>query len=277
MRDRPVPGDGALDVGPQGPPWVAGGMVVTFAVLWLAFAASFGSGRPDEFGRFIYEDLLLHPHAALSGLTLLQLPACAAFHNPNGLGHVGWNLALLFFLGSAVERSRGRMPMVLTAWLGAIVWAGVPLVAERIGLRTPLVVFGATGMVLALAPSALRAYGSEAVFIAGRVLPKRVLTWIAVAGTVIMHPRIATQDPFLVSMLAANLAALGVGFLVVRLIDRPVEETPPRTPTAPRPEPEVADVRERVDALLARIASDGIDALSDEERAFLETASKRYR
>jgi hypothetical protein len=37
------------------------------------------------------------------------------------------------------------------------------------------------------------------------------------------------------------------------------------------------DVRERVDALLDKIRDEGIEALSEQEKKFLQDASKRYR
>jgi membrane associated rhomboid family serine protease len=230
------------------------------------------------FARFVERHLLLHPEEVFAKGHLWQVLTAPFFDRIGTLLPVAVNGILLYVFGRAVEERLGSVRMLLLLLLGgaASAFGAVPW-AELFG--DDVVALGATGAVFAVLVYSACLEPDEEVFLllifamrqAWAVLTL-VIAWEAFLLFVGETPRAAV-----VGHLAGAVSG-GFAFLVFGR--RAVAASPPEPePVAPRQEapPEgTPDVRGRVDALLAKISEQGLAALSPEERAFLEAASKRY-
>jgi membrane associated rhomboid family serine protease len=275
MRDRPLFTQGW---GARTTWWIIGVNVA----LWFVFAIAWNR-TTGGFGAFIYEYLALHPHDVVGRLRVWQLFTALWLHEPGHGGHVLFNMLFLFFFGREVESALGArryLALYLLAGIASTVafTAYALLAAERMaGIGASGAVYG-VGAFLALREPNLPIY-----FFFVR-MPMWVFVGVFMVGRQVMD---LAAGGGAVGSIVAHLAGAAWGFVHHRWIAPPAgvrvrrrkpearlrATAPPGGAGGPQP----PDVRARVDALLEKIAREGIGALSAAEKDFLEDASRRYR
>lgn len=201
--------------------------------------------------------------------------------------HIVGNMLGLWFLGMMVEETLGGRRF-LRFYLLACVLSWLPfLVSDALvgGGRTPTV--GASGAVTACVVCAALYFPQRTIIL--WFVPMRLWlfasVWVGVNLLGLLGPHVNY---------GAHLGGAAIGYLqyLFALSDR-LPGAPPgfriipkfgsgkrdkgRRPSVPPLRPDTGeDTRERVDALLDKISREGIGSLTDEERAFLTEASKRY-
>jgi len=186
--------------------------------------------------------------------------------------YMGAAFAVILVIGGILESQWGTPRFVLfglfTAW-GANLITLVTGTALDVSMPT----FGAGSVALGLLVAAGAQYPDFRV--ARHAPPARHLVWIIVfsAGALMAYFGNRANDLLLpqVSSVPLSLCFLGMdpmllGFLRRRQARR-VEQDRKR----------VKEIRSRVDSLLEKISSEGLDSLTRDERSFLERASKHFR
>jgi membrane associated rhomboid family serine protease len=212
--------------------------------------------------------------------------------------HILFNMLFLWVFGRLVEERYG--PRNLTfLYLVAGVVAALLYVTFEAGRHLDVPMLGASGSVIGLTVVAAFLHPNMLIYIWG-VLPIK-LKWLAILFIVLDVAGLANQarDPIAHS---AHLGGALMGLLFykfdLRLFDRPGKtDFLQRLRNLFRRKPELrivarpvrregiavtdtkpdSDTAARVDELLAKIHREGMSALNDEEKQFLETASQKYR
>lgn len=294
MRERPLD-----DGGMAAAPWSlgVGALLVPF---WLVYAIAHVQARrgfdgTGDLASAIAEFFLLDFHDLAEGRRLWTVFTAQFLHAPGTLQHILLDVVLLWHAGRELEIHRG------SASVRKLMLVGL--------LTTPLAYMGAGAL---LGGSAVRYLGFDGPVLAilGALAVSPVRPRLRVLGLFTASTRaFALAASVLVIGLGAlagyhdTLAhvALGVSFgagaLLAWVVDTPIPgredvasgRAPNRTyvpppdlpiheePAPAETSPSVADERVRLDALLDKIAVVGMGGLEDEERAFLEAASKRMR
>lgn len=228
--------------------------------------------------RFVERHLLLHPREVFAQGHLWQLLTAPWFDRIGSLLPVVVNAILLYTFGRSVEERLGSLRTLVllvlggcVSALGAIPWAGL--------FGEDVVALGATGTVFTVLVYAACLDPDQEVFLllafgmrqAWAVLVL-VIGWEAflLFGS---EPACAAAVGHLAGAVCGGFAFLLFGR---RSFVPPIPEPPDEEATGEAEAEGPPDLRGRVDALLAKISEHGMGALSAEERAFLEAASKRY-
>ena len=267
MRERPL----AFSSGRRTPViwWIIGINVL----IWVLAAGSARSGGP--FGRFVYGQLALQPERVLSG-EIWRVFTAFWLHDHTSMSHVFFNMLLLFFLGRPVEVRLGTRGF-LTTYMASGLASTVFLVLFFLATQRPFVALGASGAVYGVVTWLATVEPRRVVHLFG-VLPLPM--WVLVGGLMVgsevlaLGSAHAPMEPNL-----GHLAGALCGFLLARrgrtfFIPRVKRPAPPR---GPDPRTTDAKTRDRVDRLLKKIHDEGIGALSEEEKRFLQEASRGYR
>lgn len=269
-------------------------LILVNAGLWFLYAASLSWGRggmrlvepSSGLGGFISEHLLLHPRAVFESLELWQPFTAFWLHDPHSAWHVLINMLLLYFFGSAVERYLGARRFLLLYLVGGLastlLYTGFAYLSGRFAPA-----LGASGAVYAVMvwlacrepnrivyvffvlPMPL--WILVAVFLVGREVLE-LTTAGAAAGAAVGHLAGAAWGWMHFRRYRfGGPATSGPGAWIVTLRRRRAVRR------LSREQAEEAGIRDRVDRLLAKINEEGIQALSEEQKAFLQEASKRYK
>ncbi|MDJ0974115.1 MAG: rhomboid family intramembrane serine protease [Planctomycetota bacterium] len=269
-------------------PWLTWILGSAFLLIWLAFAASWGKGIVPEgsAARDAWQNLVFQPDAAEWWQPLTAM----WFHDPVQVGHLLITFFLLLMFCPRAERTWGPLRLGVVIVCGSLAsmlvgWGVASLFSAR-----GWVLLGPTGGLFAVA--AALAMWESGTFVAYFGRGPWSLRRIGVVAMVVAWVFLALgfEDRSIWPILpltAGHLVSAAVGVALGRSTSESAPlpkrtRTRTRTPPVPAPEPEPetdrADdpTRERVDALLAKIADEGMSALTDEERAFLKDASKGY-
>lgn len=291
MYDRPV------DHGGFGrAPWTFW-MAVVIVPLWLISAISTRSGT-EQVSQFLMDFTLRSDAVGSRPWTVLTTHF---LHHPDGIRHILWNVILWLQVGREVETARGSKALWTVAALGALTSVVVYLASASAGVALTTVpsaevlpatvpfelsvgMLGLDGILFALL-GALTLWAPMPTLMLLGTFHVRTRPFAIVAAVATFTLTVATQTEAPAALLGYPLC-FGAGLLFARLsMARPA----PRSVSAPRPsvpegtsEPppvpsEEEDLRGRLDALLAKISAVGMEGLDEEERAFLEAASKRLR
>jgi membrane associated rhomboid family serine protease len=269
-------------------------IIVINALLWFVYAGAVNWGSRGPLGvidrspglaGFIHRHLVLHSAEVFGAFKLWQPFTAMWLHAPSGVGHVFWNMLLLFFFGRDLEVRLGSR-RYLKLYLGG----GLASTLAFVGfgyLAGHGAALGASGAVYAVMVWIALAEPQRTIYLFF-VLP--VPLWAAVglfmvggeavrlasdaatAGAAVGHLAGAAWGLFFFRAFRGYGGELtGPGAWMVRLRRR-------RAAGRALEEDEAAEARRaRVDRLLAKISAEGIGALSEEEKAFLQEASKRYK
>jgi len=269
------------------------------AVLWVIYSMAYHQG--GDAGRFAYaapsgglygfisDYLVLHPLEVFGSWRIWQPFTAFWLHDPRGISHLFWNMLLIYFFGRDVESWLGRRGY-LRLYLGGGLASTLVLVLVAYIIDDGRAAVGASGCVYAvLVWSALQN-------------PRRIVHLFYVLPV----PMWLIVGVLLVGMEFYDLAGMGLhagaaighlsgaawGFVVFRFLPR----FPSRRGGASGAGAWMVSLRrkrkqgredvdqarsgaerERVDALLQKIHHEGISALTEDEKAFLQEASTRYR
>ena len=268
MRERPLP----FSAGISSPAvwWIIG----VNLLIWIFAAGSFRSG--GALGSFVYRSLTLRPELVLQGEIWRPLTAFWV-HAPTGFGHLFFNMLLLFFLGRSVEGrlgTRGFLKLYFAAGLVSTLF----LVVFYLASQREITAYGASGAVYGVITWLATVEPRRTIFLFGVLpMPLWLLVGVLMIGSEVVGLGDARRpmEPILGHLAGAAcgflLARRGNTFAVPRAKRRPKQ---PRRTERPQADPEV---RARVDALLKKIHDEGIGALSEAEKQFLQKASQRYQ
>jgi membrane associated rhomboid family serine protease len=262
-------GDGARARGPLG---------TTVAWILLAAAAVWALqiGTKDA-----ATDALAASWEALRAGRVWTLLTSVFAHSTAGLGHLFWNMVFLLVFAPEVERIYGR-GRFLVLYLGAGTLAAfAEVLLQHLRGHDGIRVVGASGAVMAAIVVHTLVHPHR-VFLLLFLIPVRlwVLCLLFIAGDVsgFLHGGAGGVANL------AHLTGAAVGLAWKRLargaaLGRPRPAVRPRPAAPPRegPPPVPPEVARRIDAILDRIAEQGIASLPAEDRAFLEEHAARYR
>ncbi|MFQ5746633.1 MAG: rhomboid family intramembrane serine protease [Gemmatimonadota bacterium] len=265
-------------------PWVRR-LLVANGAIYLLMAVGFLPPRwaIETFG-FSPATVLRHPWSPLTYMFI-----------HGGFLHVFFNMIGVFFLGPPLERAWGSREFIrfyLVSGLGAALFSFL-----LIGLvGTPLVI-GASGALFGLLLAFALKWPNVPIYIWG-ILPIRAKWFVTILGLLSFLEMARGSGGNVAHW--THLGGLLAGFLYLRWGDRaaalvgrvpwrrrrrvevvrPVgarRGSPSRFGGGTRRRPVDRDSLDEVDRILDKIRAEGIEALSDEERTFLDEMSRRYR
>jgi len=287
-RRRPLLGQGRVT-------WTIIGLN---ALLWFLFSSSMNAGQhgpwqplvPDAgLAGFFWRQFVLHPEQVFVHGKLWQLFTSMWMHDPYGAQHVLFNMLALFFFGRVTESYLGRRGY-LWLYLGggllcSLMYTGY---AYLTGHFVPAL--GASGAVYAVL-FWMAVMNPRATIYLMLVFPMPM--WLAV-GVFMVGIEVLTLAQNLAGAGAAvgHLSGAAWGFLYFRYARRWSSNRGPggwlvslrhrrkSSREAHREQAgrvmDVAEIRERVDRLLAKISNEGMGALTEEEKHFLTEAARRF-
>jgi membrane associated rhomboid family serine protease len=260
--------------------------------------ASYAGFRSRE----VEEKYIFRPENILAGREYYRLVTSAFLHS--GWSHLLWNMVGLYVFGRMLEWSLGRVDL-LVIYFGAVV--GGSLLSLYVHRHHEYQAYGASGGVcgiifayLLLFPGAgIRLYLAVPIpgwlyaigFMVGSFFAMKqakdnighdahlggAIVGLLVAAA--LHPE-AARDNWKIFLLVLVPAVLLLAYLWFNPLFLPLLafsgrllKPGPRSSKLPAHKQEDMEV----DALLAKIAQDGLDSLTAEERAFLERVSAGYR
>lgn len=263
-------------------------------LLWLVFTASVnwgasGLGRPlvpsGGLGGFIWDQLLLRPDEVFARGKVWQLFTCFWLHAWQDVWHVLWNMVLLYFFGRTAEDHlgpRGYLKLYIGGGLVAsLVFTGYAALAGHAGPA-----LGASGAVFAVMVWVACMHPRRIVYLMFVFpVPLGILVLLVLVG---MEVVVVAQRAPTAGSAVAHLTGAAWGFVYFRFFRRWHSERGPggwlvkfrrkrKAAIEGRQREDESAVKARVDALLKKISTDGMAALSEEEKGFLQDASKRFR
>jgi len=215
-----------------------------------------------------------------------QLLTCGFVHDPNQLGHIFWNMAVLFFLGRDIEEWYGTREFIrlylVTLVFASLVWA---ISARLVDPNQPSSMFGASGAI------------SGVVVLYALNFPKRIMLFMFVLplpawlmGALViafdvwgaMHRGDNVAYTAHLGGAAFAMAYFQLHWNIGRFFDSAGawwkgRSRPPLKVFKGEDEsgPPVAD--EDVDRILEKIHREGENSLTRKERRVLENASREYQ
>jgi len=227
-------------------------------------------------------DLFRHPWDAWQLLT-------AGFLHSRNMWHIVTNMIVLYFFGRDVEGIYGRMEF-LRIYLAIVILSSLAWVLTQVaeGHASPLVVmYGASGAVTGVLKLFILHFPKRVILLFGAIpIPAWLLGVVYIGADFLGYvgpakeadgPKVAYETHLAGAGLAAIYfyAHLNLGrWLPSRLLGS--LRRPKLRVHSPR-ENVSESLDERVDAVLDKVAKQGIDSLSASERKLLEDASRRYQ
>ena len=266
-------------------------IVVTCAVSYAGFRS-----------REVEQELIFEPERILTGKQYYRVITSAFLHS--GWSHLVWNMVGLYMFGRILEWSLGAGNLLLI-YFGSVV--GGDLLSLYVHRHHEYQAYGASGGVSGIVFAYLLLFPGAGVMV---YLALPVPGWLyalgflvisfvamkrgkdnighdahlggAIVGLLIaaaLHPEAALEN-WVIFLLVLVPAVLLLVYLWVNPLFLPIPSFLSRPYAVPRrrssPVAHKSENR-RVDELLDKVASQGIDSLTDEERAFLRRVSGKYR
>lgn len=276
------------------------------AVLWLVLSSSAKNGgiqgvpgRPDLYSivpgstfEWMRDTFFLWPEHVFGSGKVWQLVTNFWMHAPLSAQHVIFNMLALFFFGRIVESYLGPKRF-LSLYFGAGVFAALIYVVWSFVVGSTVPAIGASGAVYAVLVWMACQQPKSTVYLM-MVIPMPM--WLAV-GVLMVGVEIFAfagdptgQDSSVSHVAHLAGAAFGAGFwwLAPRFGGGGGYRSVPRRPARAADQPAQAPsdleeahrrtaMRMAMDKLLDKVHAEGIDSLTDEEKAFLERASRELR
>jgi membrane associated rhomboid family serine protease len=234
--------------------------------------------------------LALSPGSVLEGFQIWRLVTYAFCHDPGGLLHIFFNMYILWIVGRRLEPRYGSREFLLF-YLSAIVVSGLAYLLLELILARPGQAIGASGAVAAAFILYAILYPHEK-WLLFFVFPIEV-RWLCLAFLAFdIHPVLLELGGGGAGGNVAHAAHLGgylFGFLYYHQRWN-LEQTfsglrhlklPKRRPKSQlkvyQPQRDSAEIEARTDEILQKISEQGEASLTDEERAILADASRRFR
>lgn len=205
-------------------------------------------------------------------------------HNPEGIGHILFNMLALYFLGQAVEQRYGRWEFLrfylVTIVIGGLIYCLRHMIIQSAGVGA---VLGASGGVVGVVMLFVYNYPQATLMIWG-ILP--VKAWVIGVLTVLVNI-VATRDQVAHDVhltgiacatayyfSGANLGVLVSGWSQLR---GSLKRKPKLRVHTANDEPAASRDEVEADRLLDKIYREGQASLSAQEQQFLEQYSRRVR
>ena len=229
----------------------------------------------------------LEPEKTVYRGQLWRLLTSAFCHDRLGIWHILFNMLMLYWFGTRLERMYGSREFLLF-YLTAAVCSSLAYVALALYTDANIPAIGASGAVMGVMMLYVIFYPNETILVFW-LIP--VPLWILLSLYVLfdLHPvllALAGDRVFTGVAHAGHLGGLAFGFLYwkfnLRLeaaFGRKVRRLPHREP-APYRAPAILPfdaLAERVDEVLKKISAQGKESLTDEERDILIRASEKFR
>jgi membrane associated rhomboid family serine protease len=266
------------------------------AVLWVVFSGAYHQrgGPPWQdpaqagglYG-FLATWFELHPRDVVGSFRVWQPFTCFWLHDPAGVRHVLWNMLLLYFFGREAESSLGRNGY-LRLYLGGGLLASLVFMLWAFLVGSDARALGASGAVYAVMVwTACRSPRRTVLLMF--VLP--VPLWLLVGGLMVGGELYGlAASGFRDGAAVAHLGGAAWGlFTWIRLARVPtfskrgpgswivdLKRKRKRGSGGGQPPPDRKAERAQVERLLQKISDEGIGALSEAEKRFLQDASRRY-
>lgn len=242
----------------------------------------------------VQEWLELSPEKTILEGQLWRLVTCAFCHMRAGVWHILFNMLMLYWFGTRLERMYGGREFLLF-YLTAAVCSSLAYVglAFYTGSQAPAI--GASGAVMGVMMLYVIFYPHEQ-FMIFWFIPMPLWALLSLYVLYDLHPvlLLLAGDQFFTGVAhAGHLGGLAFGFVywrldlrleaaVDRVWQRPRRRKPFREPAvlafpAGDPVAEPDELAERVDLILQKISEQGTQGLTDEERGILIQASAKYR
>ena len=217
---------------------------------------------------WLLEWFALIPVRAIENVRVWQFVTYAFIHDTETLWHIVMNMFMLWMFGCEVERALGRSRF-LVLYFAAALAGGICMIPFY-----QAVSLGASGAVFGMMAMFARLFPHRRVLLFG-VIPMKARTLVlSIVGVEVVMQLIGGDG-------IAHLAHLGgfaVGWFFLSMERSVVQFRRAREfNRKARTEQEERDVRADVDRLLEKVGREGLNSLTDRERAFLKQASKRYR
>ena len=271
-------------------------LMAVYVVIWVVTAGMLRSGSPS--GTWVFAHLALEPHRTLRGGEMWRVLTAPWMHLPH-VGHLLFNMVVFFWVGRRAEALLGRGRYLSCCLSSSVVLA---LVFAVIGLVLDGSAHAAVGMdallCVLLAMVAFHRPRDPVRPLGLFRVPLALVAGVLIVGLATtqysLHrlERGGLQEAMLIPLGGiACVVAVGLGWFWYRLgasVPGGAPSSPMRRKTSVRAPGSVASaasdtvgdesrgVRERVDVLLAKISSSGMEALTTEERSFLQDASRKF-
>lgn len=242
----------------------------------------------------IDEWFMLDADAVLSG-QIWRVLTYAFCHDRQSPITLVFNMVGLWFLGGRLERMYGHREL-MWFYLGSALSAGVLFTAFRFGVALPSPLSGATPAVLALFTLYATHFPREQILFMWIVPVEIRFLLMIYVGLDIYTLLMAAQGEVGLAVAAyasSHLCGIAFGYLYRKLdwhlssfsswFDPAQWGRSWRRASRQRnlrvydPTPELSDLDEKVDAILAKIHEQGSDSLTESERAILTRASERLK
>jgi membrane associated rhomboid family serine protease len=250
--------------------------IIALAVIHIAMAilqrASFESYNA------VVDALALSPEGLLGG-KIWQLVTYAFLHDQGGLWHILINCLVLWWFGTMVEGRLGTKRFVYFC-LSAAAIGGLAFVAWGLITGAANPVIGASGVTMALLVLAACWYPHTPILF---MFVLRMPLWVAAAVFVGLDLLNALTLTVSTVAYTAHLGGAAWGWIFYRYggriegvfgkIDRMADKVEKKKQR--KRETRDRDLRLEVDRILDKVNREGMTALTDEERKFLKSASKK--
>jgi membrane associated rhomboid family serine protease len=236
----------------------------------------------------VQEWLELDPKMTVERGQVWRLVTCAFCHNRYGVWHVLFNMLMLYWFGTRLERMYGSREFFLF-YLVAVLCASLAYLALAYYTGSKIPAIGASGGVMGVMMLYTIYYPFET-FLFCWLIPIPLWALLGLYIVFDLHPillALAGDRLFTGVAHAGHLGGLAFGFLYlwsgVRLegiFDRKWHTPRLRKvkPSPVRPSiPQHDELAARVDEILEKISRQGKESLTEQEREVLNQASARYR
>lgn len=254
-------------------------------VLWIVYSMASGEEVAASLYMTISDAFMLHPMAVFAEGKVWQLFTAIWLHDPFSAQHVIFNMLALFFFGRSVEMFLGPKRF-LTLYLAAGIFASLVYTAWSYLVGNAIPALGASGAVYAvLAWMALQR--PKATVYLMMIIPMPM--WLAVGVFIIGMEMLQLGGNFSgAGSAVAHLAGAAFGaafwFVAPRFSGGGnYRQVAPRQPARSQAPDGLEDahrhtaIRMAMDKLLDKVHTEGMDSLTEEEKAFLERASRELR
>ena len=255
--------------------WIKRLVIVNGAIFLGLFVLSFSEAAVDA----VMEWFGLVPAMWGSPLPpIWQVVTYGFLHSVNDIGHVFFNMLLLYFFGEMVQRAVGERRFITHYLLAIVAGAVVHLLLAAISVRYSGRAIGASGGVMAMVvAAATMTPHARVIFI---VVP--VPLWF-LAAALVTFDVFAFLDELKTGVgngiaNSIHLGGAAYGFLAVkrRWIWADTLAIVERKRAVRRMSREVDD-EVRMDQIMAKISREGMPSLTRSERAFMQRQSERRR
>ena len=219
---------------------------------------------------------------SIMGLQLWRIVSYQYLHDPDGLGHIVFNMLILYFFGKRIEHALGRRRFIVFYTLcgigGALLY--VLLALSKVLITAPdIPLVGASGCLFGILVAAAVLFPHHRVMLLFPPIPMTVRTmallFLAIAaGTVIFAGHNAGGE-------AAHLGGAAAGFLFVhnaRWLDVGAGWKLSRSRGNWKKKQEEQQVtQEAIDRILEKVHDKGLASLSSWEKRQLRRATERHQ